>query len=87
MELIVAVPLIASAVTVSIAGHHGAMLVHMEGIGPMGKGLESVEDHHHDIEHRENKSAMYQCPMHPEVTSEKSGTCPKCGMQLEKKTK
>ena len=29
----------------------------------------------------ENK-AVYTCPMHPEVTSEKSGTCPKCGMEL-----
>ncbi|HQF27312.1 MAG TPA: hypothetical protein PLH61_05720 [Bacteroidia bacterium] len=41
MEIIVTLFLIASAVTVSIAGHHGAMLVHMEGIGPMGKYLES----------------------------------------------
>lgn len=29
----------------------------------------------------------YQCPMHPEVNSDKPGTCPKCGMELEKKTK
>lgn len=27
----------------------------------------------------ENK---YVCPMHPEVTSDKPGTCPKCGMDL-----
>lgn len=26
----------------------------------------------------------YSCPMHPEVTSDKPGTCPKCGMDLEK---
>jgi hypothetical protein len=39
----------------------------------------------------ENKStqaasgkAMYACPMHPEVTSDKPGTCSKCGMDLEK---
>lgn len=25
---------------------------------------------------------MYICPMHPEVTSNKSGKCPKCGMEL-----
>ena len=24
----------------------------------------------------------YVCPMHPEVTSDKSGKCPKCGMDL-----
>ncbi len=29
--------------------------------------------------------AMYACPMHPEVTSETPGTCPKCGMELVKK--
>ncbi len=27
--------------------------------------------------------AMYTCPMHPEVTSEKMAACPKCGMALE----
>lgn len=24
----------------------------------------------------------YTCPMHPEVTSDKEGSCPKCGMNL-----
>ena len=40
-EALVSLLLILSGITVSIAGHHGAMLVHMEGIGPMGKYLES----------------------------------------------
>lgn len=43
LEIIASVLLLASAITVSIAGHHGAMLVHMEGIGPMGKYLESYK--------------------------------------------
>lgn len=30
---------------------------------------------------------MYVCPMHPEVTSDKLGKCPKCGMALVKKDK
>lgn len=41
IETIVTVLLLISTVTVSIAGHHGAMLVYMEGIGPLGKHLES----------------------------------------------
>lgn len=28
---------------------------------------------------------MYKCPMHPGVTSDKPGKCPKCGMNLVKK--
>ena len=44
-ELIVGLLLIGACITVSIAGHHGAMLVHMEGIGPKGEFLEA---HDHD---------------------------------------
>lgn len=28
------------------------------------------------------KKMSYVCPMHPEVTSDKAGKCPKCGMDL-----
>lgn len=48
LEIIISFLLTASAITVSIAGHHGAMLVHMEGIGPKGSHLENHEHHHDD---------------------------------------
>jgi len=44
-ESAVIILLAGSAITVSIAGHHGAMLVHMEGIGPQGKHMESNHNH------------------------------------------
>ncbi|WP_162144109.1 HlyD family efflux transporter periplasmic adaptor subunit [Sporocytophaga myxococcoides] len=34
----------------------------------------------YDTIHSDHK---YYCPMHPEVVSDKPGTCPKCGMDLE----
>ena len=35
------------------------------------------------MSHKES-TTYYACPMHPEVTSEEPGTCPKCHMALEK---
>lgn len=32
-------------------------------------------------------SKVYSCPMHPEVQSDKEGSCPKCGMFLGEKKK
>lgn len=31
-----------------------------------------------------NASAIYSCPMHPEVRSDHPGNCPKCGMALKR---
>lgn len=33
----------------------------------------------------EDASVLYTCPMHPEITSDRPGSCPKCGMALELK--
>jgi hypothetical protein len=32
-------------------------------------------------------TVIYSCPMHPEVTSDQPGTCPKCGMALVQKNR
>lgn len=40
-EAVVLILLVGASITVSIAGHRGAQLVHMEGVGPQGKYLES----------------------------------------------
>jgi len=34
-----------------------------------------------------DENVVYTCPMHPEVISDKPGSCPKCGMFLVKKEK
>ena len=45
-------------------------------------------DHsHHGHEHatiKPSAGAKYFCPMHPEVIADKPGSCPKCGMALER---
>lgn len=42
--------------------------------------------HHDDMNHTvpSQPDGQYTCPMHPEVTSDKPGMCPKCHMALEK---
>ncbi len=40
-----------------------------------------------DSDNAGNSSTQkYTCPMHPEVISDKPGSCPKCGMDLVKKS-
>ena len=64
VESIASVLMIASGVTVSIAGHHGSMLVHMKGIGPMGKFLESEQLT------SQNQMPVSVTPMKPEIKQE-----------------
>ena len=43
----------------------------------------STPAHDHSAhDHSAHAAAAYQCPMHPEVTSDEPGTCPICGMDL-----
>jgi uncharacterized membrane protein len=44
-ESVVAIILIGAAYSVALAGHHGAELVHIEGVGPQGKFLEKHHKH------------------------------------------
>lgn len=39
----------------------------------------------HAIKTAGSEKVVYTCPMHPGVTSDKPGDCPKCGMHLVKK--
>jgi hypothetical protein len=57
---------------------HGGTYVHADA----GRASAPQPHHHHE---QEEAAAVYACPMHPEVTSDKPGTCPKCGMTLERK--
>jgi Cu(I)/Ag(I) efflux system membrane fusion protein len=45
-------------------------------------GDHATDSHKHDYTATVDK---YTCPMHPQVISEKAGTCPVCGMDLVKK--
>ena len=39
---------------------------------------------HSAADHLAADEPVFVCPMHPEVVSHEAGTCPKCGMSLER---
>lgn len=48
-EILIALIMLGASICVSIAGHHGAQLVHIEGIGAQGNFLET--NHHNNHKH------------------------------------
>lgn len=44
----------------------------------------SQHNHQHHSREHGTSATQYVCPMHPDVTSDKPGMCPKCHMALEK---
>lgn len=47
----------------------------------------SCENKNNNIpENTHTTTQQYTCPMHPEVISDKPGSCPKCGMDLVEKS-
>lgn len=58
----------------------------MEMSGKMGKcSMMNKSVKSSTMKKSKNMATVYTCPMHPEVTSDKAGKCPKCGMGLVKK--
>jgi FtsP/CotA-like multicopper oxidase with cupredoxin domain len=58
-----------------------------EDFGPgMGRGMAmtTAEQNVSNAVGQPSPSGLYVCPMHPEVRSNKEGTCPKCNMKLVK---
>ena len=51
----------------------------------VGPAYKKVAEKYRGDKKAEAGAAGYSCPMHPDITSDKPGTCSKCGMELEQK--
>lgn len=49
-------------------------------------GCGSPQEKKIPVQQEQSEQAVYTCPMHHEVISDKPGDCPKCGMALVKKS-
>ena len=48
----------------------------------MNGKMDKCEAMHKDKKNDKKEAVTYTCSMHPEVSSDKPGNCPKCGMEL-----
>lgn len=49
--------------------------------------METSGHHQQNKQGQKSGSNVYSCPMHPDITRDQPGKCPKCGMELVKKDK
>jgi hypothetical protein len=55
------------------------------GMMGMGNNKQTAATTKRETASADTGKIIYTCPMHPEIISDKPGTCPKCGMNLVKK--
>jgi len=76
--------IIIASITIFIALGYSAMsqemMSHMHPLDSTKTEKPMMHEHHMDT----TKAVHYTCPMHPEVITNKPGTCPTCGMALVK---
>jgi hypothetical protein len=64
-----------------------ACVAGLAGLAAGGSGmwlLGKSHEHQHAATEKPAPRPLYQCPMHPSVTSDHPGDCPICGMKLVK---
>jgi len=67
---------------VTVSGHvveeEGMSMIEVESVAKSGASKQAGLN-------KKSTAVVYTCSMHPEVTSDKPGKCPKCGMELVEK--